>query len=56
MTALQTRLVRGRVTLVPLMAAALARAFPDEAANDPATIGRVRAEVAKLTAKFPVYG
>jgi len=27
-----------------------------EAANDPATIGRVRDEVARLTAKFPVYG
>jgi glycine hydroxymethyltransferase len=27
-----------------------------EAANDPATIDRVRAEVGKLTAKFPVYG
>jgi len=27
-----------------------------EGPNDPATIERVRAEVAKLTAKFPVYG
>ena len=27
-----------------------------EAPNDPATIDRVRTEVAKLTAKFPVYG
>jgi glycine hydroxymethyltransferase len=27
-----------------------------EAPNDPATIDRVRAEVARLTAKFPVYG
>jgi glycine hydroxymethyltransferase len=27
-----------------------------EAPSDPATIDRVRAEVAKLTAKFPVYG
>ena len=34
LTALQTRLVRGRVTLVPLMAAALAAAYPDEAAAD----------------------
>jgi imidazolonepropionase-like amidohydrolase len=34
-TALQTRLVRGRVTLVPLMAAAMAAAFPEEAAADP---------------------
>jgi hypothetical protein len=35
LTALQTRLVRGRVTLVPLMAAAMAAAFPDEAGADP---------------------
>jgi hypothetical protein len=35
LTALQARLVRGRVTLVPLMAAAMAAAFPDEAAADP---------------------
>jgi glycine hydroxymethyltransferase len=27
-----------------------------EAPSDPATIGRVRAEVAKLTSMFPVYG
>ena len=33
---LQTRLVRGGVTLVPMMAAARARAFPEEAADDPA--------------------
>ena len=33
---LQTRLVRGGVTLVPLMAAAMARAFPEEAADDKA--------------------
>ncbi|MCX6549928.1 MAG: amidohydrolase family protein [Acidobacteria bacterium] len=33
---LQTRLIRARVTLVPLLAAARARAFPDEAADDPA--------------------
>ncbi len=36
LNALQTRLVRGRVTLVPMMAAAVARAFPEEAAEDPA--------------------
>jgi hypothetical protein len=36
LTALQARLVRGRVTLVPLMAAAMAGAFPDEVAEDPA--------------------
>ena len=35
LTALQTRLVRGRVTLVPLMAVAMAAAFPEEAAADP---------------------
>jgi hypothetical protein len=34
-TALQTRLVRGRVTLVPMMAAARARAFPGEVVEDP---------------------
>ncbi len=34
LTALQARLVRGRVTLVPLMAAAMAAAFPEEAAAD----------------------
>jgi len=33
---LQARLVRGRVTLVPMMAAATARAFPDEVLKDPA--------------------
>ena len=36
LNALQARLVRGRVTLVPMMAAALARAFPEEAAEDAA--------------------
>ena len=36
LNALQTRLVRGGVTLVPMMAAAVARAFPEEAAGDPA--------------------
>jgi len=35
LAALQARLLRGRVTLVPLMAAAAARAFPEEALNDP---------------------
>jgi hypothetical protein len=33
---LQTRLVRGRVTLVPMMAAAMVRAFPEEVAEDQA--------------------
>jgi hypothetical protein len=36
LTALQTRLVRGRVTLVPMMAAFMASAFPEEVAEDPA--------------------
>ena len=36
LNALQARLVRGRVTLVPMMAAAMARAFPEEVAEDPA--------------------
>jgi hypothetical protein len=35
LTALQTRLVRSRVTLVPMMARTLAAAFPEEAAADP---------------------
>jgi imidazolonepropionase-like amidohydrolase len=35
LTALQTRLIRARVTLVPLMAAAMAAAFSEEAAADP---------------------
>ena len=34
LNALQARLVRGRVTLVPMMAAAMARAFPEEVAED----------------------
>jgi hypothetical protein len=34
LTVLQTRLVRDRVTLVPLMATAMAAAFPEEAAAD----------------------
>ena len=34
LNALQTRLVRGRVTLVPMMAAAMARAFPEDVAED----------------------
>ena len=48
--------MRGRVTLVPLMAAALARAFPDEVAKDPSLAllpeGRRAALVADL-AKLP---
>jgi hypothetical protein len=36
LAALQTRLVRGRITLVPMMAAAMAAAFPEEVAADPA--------------------
>jgi hypothetical protein len=36
LSGLHTRLLRARVTLVPMMAAAMARAFPDEAAKDPA--------------------
>jgi hypothetical protein len=35
LNALQARLVRGRVTLVPLMAAARASAFPEDVAGDP---------------------
>ena len=35
LNALQARLVRARITLVPMMAAAMAGAFPEEAAADP---------------------
>jgi len=50
LTALQTRLVRGRVTLVPMMAAAMAGAFPDEVAADPALALLPEARRAELTA------
>jgi hypothetical protein len=50
LTALQTRLVRGRVTLVPMMAAAMAGAFPDEVAEDPALALLPEARRAELTA------
>jgi hypothetical protein len=50
LTLLQSRLVRGRVTLVPLMAAAMARAFPDEVARDPALALLPEARRAELTA------
>ena len=36
LNALQARLVRGRVTLVPMLAAAMVRAFPEEVAEDQA--------------------
>jgi hypothetical protein len=36
LAALQTRLVRGRTTLVPMLAVAMAGAFPEEVAADPA--------------------
>ena len=36
LNALQTRLVRGRITLVPMLAAATAGAFPEEVAQDAA--------------------
>jgi imidazolonepropionase-like amidohydrolase len=36
LTALQARLVRARATLVPMMAASMASAFPEEVAEDPA--------------------
>jgi len=50
LAALQTRLVRGRVTLVPLMAAAMAGAFPDEVAEDPALALLPEARRAELKA------
>ena len=56
LAALQTRLLRGRVTLVPLMAVAMARAFPDEVAKDPALAllpESRRAELTAALAKLP---
>jgi hypothetical protein len=50
LTALQTRLVRGRVALVPMMAAAMARAFPEDVAQDPALALLPEARRAELTA------
>jgi len=50
LAALQTRLVRGRVTLVPMMAGAMARAFPDEVARDPALALLPESRRAELTA------
>ena len=56
LSTLLSRLVRERVTLVPLMAAARARAFPEEASKDPSLAllpdGRRAAFVAGL-AKLP---
>jgi hypothetical protein len=56
LAALQTRLLRGRVTLVPLMAAAMTRAFPSEVARDPALAllpESRRAELTAALAKLP---
>jgi imidazolonepropionase-like amidohydrolase len=56
LAALQTRLVRARVTLVPMMAAAMARAFPDDVASDPALVllpDARRAELAAALAQRP---
>ena len=50
LNALQARLVRGRVTLVPLMAAARARAFPEEVEEDPSLALLPEARGADLTA------
>jgi hypothetical protein len=52
LTALQTRLVRARVTLVPMMAAAMAGAFPDEVAQDPALEWLPEARRAALKAEL----
>jgi hypothetical protein len=56
LSTLRSRLVRARVTLVPLMAAARARAFPEEVSKDPSLAllpdGRRAAFVAEL-AKLP---
>jgi len=56
LSGLHTRLLRARVTLVPLMAAAMTRAFPDEVAKDPALAllpERRRAELTAALAKLP---
>jgi len=53
---LQARLLRGRVTLVPMMAAAMTRAFPEEASKDPALAllpESRRAELTAALAKLP---
>jgi len=47
---LHTRLLRARVTLVPMMAAARARAFPDEVPRDPALALLPESRRAALTA------
>ncbi len=47
---LHTRLLRARVTLVPLMAAAMMRAFPDDVARDPALALLPEGRRAELTA------
>jgi hypothetical protein len=46
---LHTRLLRARVTLVPLMASAMTRAFPDEVAADPALALLPESRRAELT-------
>jgi hypothetical protein len=50
LAALQTRLVRGRMTLVPMMAAAMATAFPEEVTQDPALALLPEARRAELKA------
>jgi hypothetical protein len=50
LSGLHTRLLRARVTLVPLMAAAMARAFPDEVPRDPALALLPESRRAALTA------
>jgi hypothetical protein len=50
LNALQTRLVSGRMTLVPMMAAAMARAFPEEVAEDPSLTLLPEARRAELKA------
>jgi hypothetical protein len=53
---LQARLVRGRVALVPMMAAAMASAFPEEAASDPSLTllpEARRADLKAMLAKLP---
>ena len=50
LAALQARLVRGRVALVPMMAAAMVRAFPEDVTQDPALALLPEARRAELKA------
>jgi hypothetical protein len=53
LSGLHTRLLRARVTLVPMMAAAMTRAFPEEVAKDSALALLPESRRAELTAPLP---